>query len=311
VPENQKSGLWLLVVAGVLWGAGGLTGSLLARHTGLSSLAVATVRLGVGGLFLILFFLVSRRPMPRGRRAWTRIVVLGLIAAWFQASYFAAVGRVSVSLATLLTIGASPVLVLLAESVLHRRRPSARSLATVLLAILGLTLLVGVPEGGRDLPTMLAGGGFALLSAAGFATLTIVGTRPVPELDDLAGTGFGFTLGSLALLPFAGAGGGLTFTPSWAGVGLLLLLGVGPTAIAYAAYFAGLRTSEAGTAALMSLLEPLVGTALSIVILGDRLGPAGAGGAALLIVALVLQARSEVRRASPGTGRRSPAVRAT
>jgi DME family drug/metabolite transporter len=64
---------------------------------------------------------------------------------------------------------------------------------------------------------------------------------------------------------------------------------VGPTALGYAAYFRGLRTTSAGTASLMALLEPLVGTSLAMLVLGDRLGPAGLAGAVLLIVALILE----------------------
>jgi len=289
--RTRRAGLGLLVVAGVLWGAGGLTGSLLARHTGLTSPAVATYRLGVGGLLLVIFFRCARRPMPRGRAAWTRIVAIALLAAEFQASYFAAVERVSVSLGTLLTIGASPVLVMIAEGVTGRRRIGSRAVVTLVLAVTGLTLLIGVPQGERDLTTMLAGAGFALLAAGGFATMTLIGSRPVDGLDDLASTGFAFTLGALVLAPPAAAGGGLSFTPSWPSLGLLVLLGVGPTALAYAAYFGGLRTADAGTAALMALLEPLVGTALAVVVLGDRLSLAGLGGAALLIAALLLESR--------------------
>ena len=284
--ESAQTGLGHLIVAGTLWGTGGLTGSLLARQTGLASPAVAAYRLAVGGLLLVLFFLLGRRPLPRGRRAWARIAVVGALAAEFQASYFAAVGRVSVSLATLLTIGAAPLLVLAAEAATGRRRRTPRTLVTVLLALTGLTLLIGVPQGRRDLPTLLSGAGFALLAAGGFATVTMIGSRPVDGLDDLAGTGFGFTLGAVLLAPFAAAAGP-TFTPSMIGLGLLLLLGVGPTAIAYAAYFRGLRSAQPATAALMALLEPLVGTALSVVVLGDRLSLAGWAGAALLIVALV------------------------
>jgi DME family drug/metabolite transporter len=294
---HTAEGLWFLILAGTLWGTGGLTGSLLARTTGLTSPAVAACRLGTGGLLLIAFLLVTRAKFPRGRRAWTRIVIIGLLAAEFQATYFAAVERISVSLATLITIGASPVLVQLVE----RRR----ALVTIAIALSGLMLLIGVPEGDRSLPTMLAGAGFSLLAAGGFATVTLVGSRPVPGLDDLPATGLAFTLGSLVLVPLATASGGLAFTPTWSGLGLLLLLGVGPTAIAYAAYFRGLRTSRPGTAALMALLEPLVGTALAVVILGDRLGPAGWAGAALLIIALVRESRS------PETDRLSPAARVT
>ena len=297
--KRNATGVWFLVLAGVLWGTGGLTGSLLARRAGLDPLAVAAYRLGVGGLLIVVFRALTRRPVPRGRPAWRRIVAIGLLAAVFQAAYFAAVALLSVSLATLLTIGASPVLVLLAEAT--KRRPGPAAFGTVGLAVAGLTLLVGVPSAGRDLATLLAGGGFALLAAGGFATMTMIGSRPVPGLDDLAATGWAFTLGAAVLAPLAAASGGVSFAVSPAGVGLLLLLGLGPTAIAYAAYFRGLRTAPAGTAALMALLEPLVGTALAVLILGDRLSPAGLAGAALLITALILEPAAR-RNRSDGAG---------
>jgi DME family drug/metabolite transporter len=286
--RRSAAGLWFLVLAGVLWGTGGLTGSLLGRLAGLSPLAVAAYRLGAGGLLILGFLVLTRRPLPRGRPAWARIVAVGLLAAVFQAAYFAAVSRVSVSLATLLTIGASPILVLLAEGLGRRRRVGAAAIGTAGLAVAGLTLLVGAPSTGRGPVAMLAGGGFALLAAGGFAAMTFIGAKPVPGLDDLAATGLAFTLGSAVLVPVAAAHGGLGFTFGPAAAGLLLLLGAGPTAVAYAAYFRGLRTTPAGTAALMALLEPLVGTALAVLVLHDRLGPAGIAGAVLLIIALAL-----------------------
>ncbi|WP_250035053.1 DMT family transporter [Paractinoplanes maris] len=292
---RTTTGLRYLIVAGCLWGTGGLTGTLLAREGGLSSLGVAAARLGLGGLLLVAFLVATRQPVPRGRAAWTRVAVLGVLAAEFQAAYFAAVAHTSVSLATLLTIGASPVLVLIAEAVTGRRRLSGRVLATAAVALAGLALLVGVPADGLEPGRMLAGSGFALLAAAGFATMTLVAARPVEGLDELSATGFGFTLGALVLAPIAVAGG-LSFTATPASVGLLLFLGLGPTALGYAAYFRGLRTTAAGTAALMALLEPLVGTALAVLILGERLGPAGWAGAFLLIVALAAESRfSDVR----------------
>ena len=52
--------------------------------------------------------------------------------------------------------------------------------------------------------TLLAG-----LAAGGFATITILGARPVPGLDELTTTGFGFTVGGLLLVPIAATGGGI------------------------------------------------------------------------------------------------------
>ncbi len=149
---------------------------------------------------------------------------------------------------------------------------------------------------------MLASAGMAVLAATGFATLTLVSARPVAGLDDLAAAGFGFALGGLALLPVAAAFGGIGFTPAPVTLGLLAALGTGPTAVAYTLYFRGLRTAPAGIAALLSLLEPLTGTVLAALILGDRLGPAGIAGAVILAMALILAAVAGQGAASQGSG---------
>ncbi|HEX9356926.1 MAG TPA: DMT family transporter, partial [Streptosporangiaceae bacterium] len=91
------------------------------------------------------------------------------------------------------------------------------------------------------------------------------------------------------------------FTPGPVTLGLLAALGTGPTAVAYTLYFRGLRSAPAGTAALLSLLEPLTGTVLAALILGDRLGPAGITGAAILAVALVLATVAGQEALSQGT----------
>lgn len=301
------TGLALLIVSGTLWGTGGLTGSLLGRATALSPVAVAGYRLCVGGGLIVAFLLLTGRRLPRGRAAWTRILVLGALAATYQVCYFASVALTSVSLATLVTIGAAPVLVLAAEAVSGRRRTDRRAAVTCGLALTGLGLLVGLPSGDFGTPAVLASAALALLSAAGFATITLVGARPVATLDDLTGTGLGFSAGGLLVTLVAGSTVGLGFDPDLRSVGLLLALGVGPTAVAYLCYFRGLRTVRPGTAALVTLLEPLVGALLAAVLLGDRLGPVGAVGAGLLAVAVLLATAAPSTRA--GASATAPVTR--
>jgi len=283
----MSASLLYLVMSGLLWGTGGLTGTEFGHVTGLSALAVAAYRLLAGGGLIVAFKIAtawrSGGWWPAGRAAWTRIAVTGLLAAAFQGCYFTAVSLTSVSLATLVTIGGSPVIVQVAERVSGRGRGRGR---TTVLALCGLGLLVGLPSGGTGYAAVLAAAGFALLAAAGFATLTLIGASPVPGLDDLTVTGFGFTVGGLVLLPFA-AISGLAFRPEPAAIGLLIALGAGPTATAYTLYFRGLRGAPAGTAALLALLEPLTATLLAALLLGDRLSLPGMAGAALLLAAVV------------------------
>ncbi|WP_433278722.1 DMT family transporter [Pseudonocardia xinjiangensis] len=288
VRTTPVSGVSLLVVAGVLWGTGGLLGRMLADATGLSSLAVAAYRLAVGGLLIVGYLRLSGRRLPRGSASWRRIAAVGVLAALFQGCYFTAVSLTSVSLATLVAIGSSPVLVLLARP----RAAGRRQVGAVVLAVLGLGLLVGSPAEASGLAgPVLAGTVFALLSAAGFTAMTLLAARPVPGLDDATTTGAGFTLGGALLVPVAAATSGLGFTPGVGSVGLLVALGVVPTAVAYTCYFRGLRTSPAALGVLMALLEPLTAAVLAALLLGDRLGAVGVTGAVLLGGAVVLAGR--------------------
>jgi DME family drug/metabolite transporter len=280
------------VLAGLLWGTGGLTGTLLGRSAGLSPLSVAAVRLLAGGALIVVFRIIPGRRWPSGRAAWTRIAVTGLLAATFQAAYFYSVSLTSVSLATLVTIGATPVIVLIAELLLGRRRLERSAVARTAVALAGLGLLVGVPAGGYGPVAVLESASAALLASAGFAVLTLIGANPVPGLGEETLTGLGFTAGGLIVLPLAAVTGGLAFRPSFAALGWLAALAAGPTALAYTLYFRGLRRVPASTGALLSLIEPLTATVLSVAFLGNRLSPTGIVGAVLLALAVLSTARA-------------------
>ncbi len=283
-----------LVLSGLLWGTGGLIGTLFGQAAGVSPISVAAYRLLAGGGLLVAFLTLTGRRWPTGRAAWSRIAINGLLSALFQGCYFAAIALTSVSLATFITIGGTPVIVAVVEQARGRRALGRTGVITLAMALAGLGLLAGLPGGGFSEAAVLAGTGMALLSAAGFAAVTLIGTSPVPGLDELTLNGFGFSLGGIALLPLAALlGGGLGFRPGVASAGLLAALGAGPTAVAYTLYFRGLRKAPASTAALLSLIEPLAAAVLAAVVLGDRLSATGIAGAVLLLAAVIRTVRAD------------------
>jgi DME family drug/metabolite transporter len=268
-----------LVLAGVLWGTGGLAGSLLGDLAGLHPLAVAAYRLLVGGGTASLFVLLTGGTFPRTAEAAKRVAAVGGLFALFQASYFAAVALSSVSVATMTTIGAAPVVVTLAG----RRKPHRWTLVSLAGTLAGLVLLRWSPGEA----TSLAGLGFALLAAAGFATLTLLTAKPVEGLEPLPTTAFGCLAGGLLLTPVA----------SWSGMALPLhadvllvacYLGAVPTALAYAAYLRGLADAHPLLGALAAVLEPLTAAVLSAALFGERLSVTAWCGAAVLVAALVV-----------------------
>ncbi|WP_129666249.1 DMT family transporter [Phytoactinopolyspora endophytica] len=292
-----------VVAAGVLWGTGGLAGTLLGDSTGVGPMAVAGYRLAIGGMLIVGWLLISGRlrTLRPGQRGLQRLLVLAVITAWYQSWYFAAIELNSVGLATLLTLGAAPVIVVVAESVIGRRRPTRRTIVAIGTAAAGLVLLVGAPDAG-GLGTAIAGGLCALASAGGFAAITVLGARPVGGLTALPTIGVSFCVGGVITLPLAALIGDLAVDVRAETVMLLVYLGVAPTAVAYVLYFTALRSVATGSAVLISLLEPLTAAVLGAVLLQENLGVRGVVGAVLVALAVVVT--SSHRRSECGAGGR-------
>ena len=291
---RSATGTAALVGAGILWGTGGVTGRALTDRAHLSGIAVGAYRLGLGGLLLVVVLLLTGGRPPGARIAWQRIASVALLTAIYQGAFFSAVALSSVSIATLVAIGSSPVWVLVYEACAQRRWPPRTAGLVVLVALVGLALLVGLPADRSHLGRLLGGAALAALSGATFAAFTLLGRRPLVAVDQRTVTGFGFLFGGVILAIVAASTTGLGFTPSTTTLGLLAFLAVVPTAIAYGLFFRGLRSVTAANATVIALLEPLTGTVLAIALLGDRLSPAGVVGGVLLGLSIVASIRTSV-----------------
>jgi DME family drug/metabolite transporter len=273
----------LLILAGVLWGTGGLAGAMLQSAAGLSPVAVAAYRLLVGGL-LATAVVSAQLTCLRGRAALSRLVLSGALLAGFQAAYQVAVAQISVSLATLITIGCVPVFVAVVGVFLEGRVPARRTVLAIGGSVVGLVLLSGGPAN-ADGWRVASGVTMSLLSGAGFAALTLVSARPMPGQHVI--TSVGLLLGGVFLLPFALVDG--VSIPLDVDVFVLVgFLGVVPTAVAYGAFFLGLRHAHPTAAALAAMLEPLTATVLAVLLNGERLTAAGIVGTLLISGALAL-----------------------
>ncbi|MEV0586133.1 DMT family transporter [Nonomuraea sp. NPDC050310] len=138
----------------------------------------------------------------------------------------------------------------------------------------------------------VVGVGMALLSAAGYAAVTLYGRRH--HADPARTTVGGFGVAALCLAPFLLAGG---IIPSLSLESLLLLLYLGaiPTALAYGLFFRALSAVKATTASVISLGEAVGAAALGVAFLGERLTPAGVAGSVVLLAAVVALTMHEAR----------------
>lgn len=310
-------GLLYVTLAATAWGTAGAAAALLYRGSGLGPVALTFWRT-FGGLLLLLAVRALRRrrgtaaaPVPHEplRRRLTRVVVTGVALAVFQAAYFAAVEATGLAVGTVVTMGAGPVLIAIGARLTMGERLGLGGVLAVVGALAGLTILVLGGEGGTTVRP--AGVGWALLSAAGCAAMTLA-TRRLGRAgggDPFASTVGAFAVGALCLLPFAAAEG-LWPQAHELGRSLLLLgyIAAVPTALAYGLYFAGLVAVRAATASVLSLIEPVSAAVLAVAFLGERLTTATAAGTGVLLTAVAALAVAEARGAMAAARSGTPAA---
>jgi DME family drug/metabolite transporter len=122
----------------------------------------------------------------------------------------------------------------------------------------------------------------AVGSALGYAMVTLAGAG-VPT--GIPVTLVGFAGGALLLTPVALIVG-LRFTTEPVALGVLLYLGLVPSALAYTLFFTGLRTVPGAVASIVTLLEPLTATALATTFLDEQLSPGALAGGLLVLAAV-------------------------
>jgi len=283
-----------VALAALLWGTVGIASRFLFDQSDLDPLTVGAWRLVLAAPLVGL--LATRLPgSPLDRRDLGILLLLGLTQAGYQGLYFGAVARVGVTLATLLALCAAPVLVAVLARLVLREPLGPRTVAAVALSVTGVALLVGfpggVPDDGASLVTGLVMAGGAAFS---YALFTLASRALAGRHHPFRIVALGFGAGAVVLAAIAGAMATSTGTPllpeSGSAWGLVLYMGLVPTALAYCLFLWGMRRATATGSAVVVLLEPLTAASLAWALFGERLGPLGLVGAALLVGAVGLLA---------------------
>ncbi len=304
LPSSRGSsrGFLLVLLAALCWGTSGSSGTVVADRSDLSALDIAWYRLAIGAVALLAAYAVTARrrgpAVPVTRPVTVRLVLIGAGLAAYQLAYFSAVALAGVSIATLVALGLAPLLIAVGGTVLGSGRPDRATAVALGVALVGLTLLVGVSAGADAGTTVLLGALVASGSALGYTVVTLAGGG-VPA--GVPVTLVGFAGGALLLTPVVLAEG-VSVPSDGVALAVLLYLGLVPSALAYGLFFTGVRTVPGAVASIVTLLEPLTATVLATAFLGERLEPAAVAGGALLLAAVAgLYLRQLGRRPAPVT----------
>lgn len=284
-----------LVAGGVLLGTLGI----FVEEAGADPLTTVLCRCVFGAAALAAWAAATGRfdELRLGRRGWAVAALVGVLVAANWALFFAAIGRTSIGVATVV-FHVQPLWVMLAGAWWLRERVSIGKLVAVGVALAGLALASGIGgDSGMVDARYLGGIAMCVAGSLSYAAVTLIAkeTRVVGSL----GLAFGQCVVGAVLLaawPLLQPPGALPSGTAWA---WLAGLGILHTGLAYALLYGAMARLSSERIALLQFVYPAAAIAFDWAVYGRALDVAQWAGVALLAGALLAATPRRPGPASP------------
>jgi len=270
----------LLILSMVIFGTIGM----FRRFIPLPSSLLAMVRGLIGMLFLVALLAVKKQPVSGAaiRKNLPVLILSGIALPFNWMLLFEAYNHTSVATATLCYYMA-PIFLILVSPVLFKEKLTGKKGICVAVALLGMVMVSGVfdapAEGIHGVKGILLGLGAAILYAA-----VMVLNRYLKDISAYDRTIMQLGLAAVVMLPYVLLTEDLSaITLSAGAVGMLLVVGIVHTGVAYACYFGSIGALPAQTVALFSYIDPVVAILLSVLVLRESSSVWAMVGAVLVL----------------------------
>jgi drug/metabolite transporter (DMT)-like permease len=300
VAERTPSSSWIavqFVLTGIIWGSSFLF--MKVALEGISPAQVAWSRLILGALTLGLFVALRRDVLPRSAKTWGHMTVLAisfcvvpfLLFSWAQQHVTS--GLASIYNAT------TPIMTAVMAGLLFRvERLKLVQIAGIVVGILGVMVIIA-PWQGLDLNQSLVAQ-LAILGATACYGFSLAYMRKFVSNSGMSALVFSFLNIGIAAVIMAVLTPFIALTPvsldPWI-VGSVVLLGCLGTGVAYIWNQNTLRAWGPTRASTVTYITPVVGVALGILILGEKLSWNEPVGAVVVFLGILLaQDRLRLRR---------------
>ena len=286
----KNSAALSVIGAGILWGLIGLFVNLLSGK-GFESLQIVTLRVTAAlCLSAVITWRTDARQLsiaPKDGWLFFGNGVLGLV--FFNWCYFNAIAGGSLPIAALLLYTA-PAFVMLMSVIFFHERLTKEKLFALIITFIGCGCITGAFSGNLSVSrqTMLYGLG----SGFGYALYSIFGKPATQKYSPLTVSLWCFVFATAFTLPFSCLGTKLSLfcdLQVWGGI-----LGIGfiSCVLPNILYMRGLQNLEAGHAAILATIEPVVAAVVSFLFLGEAFTLQKVLGIVLILAAVPILNRS-------------------
>ncbi len=279
------------VLAGVVWGSSFLF--IAVALDGLTPAQVAAGRLIFGAVTLTAIVAIRRERLPRGRRVWAHLCLLGLTFCAVPFLLFAwAEQHVPSGLASIFNATTPIMTAIMAWAVFRVEALRPGQLLGIAVGVVGVVVIIAPGAVGDIAGSIIAQ--LALLGATACYGFSLAYMRRFLGDTGLSGVAlaFGYVAPAAALMlllsPLILAEPPRFTLPV---VGSIVSLGVLGTGFAYAWNQNVLRAWGPTRASTVTYITPVIGVALGILVLGERISWNEPVGAAVVFAGILLVQR--------------------
>jgi drug/metabolite transporter (DMT)-like permease len=298
--RDERVAYLLLVAMAALFGGTWVAGRWAVDE--LPVFATAALRFGVASVVLVGWVLVNRRRLATVRGHDLPLIAgLGLTAvAGYNWLFLTGLTLAPASDGSILVPGTIPMLTAIMAVLFLGERLGRRAVVGIGVALLGLVMVIGPAReaGGQR----LTGDALFLTSAGVWSTYNILVRVASRRFDAISSTLYATVSGTLLLLPMAILEGGAAQVANasltaWLSIAYLAIFG---SVLAFVFLQVGVARVGAARASAFTLLVPLFGVALSVLLLGERPTLITIMGAVVVLVGLwLIQADRSAARTEP------------
>lgn len=284
-------GVFLIILSALFSGTLAIF-ACLAYQAGTNPITLLFLRFSIAGVFMILVMAAQGVAFPRGRTLIVLIAMGALFYVSLSLSFFTALTMAPAGLVVIL-LYLYPAFVTILTAIFLKKPVTTFNIVALLLSFIGIVFIVGLNSGkGQILGILLA-----ILTALLFAIYLVLSHKSIIKAGALSAT---TVLTFSAGIVFGGivAVKGVEFPVTMAGWVYAVAVALIPTVLAFLTLFAGLKRIEPPNAAIILTMEPVIAVVLAAVILGETITPVKILGGMMILSAVILLARSEMKTVS-------------
>lgn len=272
---------------------------IFRRYIPLSSGMLAFSRGILGSAVLGICFIVGGKRSGDAfeRKTYLLLAASGVMTGINWILLFEAYNYTSVATATMCYY-MEPTIIILLSPLVFREKLTMKKLACAVAAIVGMMFVSGVLENEGIQASDGIGIGFGLGAAVLYAAVVML-NKKIPEGNVYKKTIIQLMAASIVLAPY------LLVTEDFSAIqmdgmaiGMVLIVGIVHTGLAYAMYYSSIRGLQAQSIAILSYLDPVLALILSSLVLQEKMSLFGVVGAVLIMGSALVSERAGAEKAN-------------